>query len=219
MPKVHSRYAARVEKAFGFHKKHPTLSVPELMKLANFKQNEVEDRAIRMCIYRCIKNWTVIPKEANNPPVTVTIQAGYDAEHLRATIVKKEQVERVNEPNTVAHQVALVNTKGHIGRFHVTHGAHMTCNDLFIAVEMSARQKERANDERKKKLALQLQDVEEKALAILSQKKAIQLLTVKELDVLLAWHQAPKVPGAKKVNKLVQWQTIVASREAPPLFA
>jgi hypothetical protein len=32
MPKVDSRYAARVEKAFGFHKKHPTLSVPKLMK-------------------------------------------------------------------------------------------------------------------------------------------------------------------------------------------
>jgi hypothetical protein len=25
-----------------------------------------------MCIYHHIKNWTVIPKEANNPPVTVT---------------------------------------------------------------------------------------------------------------------------------------------------
>jgi hypothetical protein len=42
---------------------------------------------------------------------------------------------------------------------------------------------------------------------------------VKELDVLLAWHQAPKVPGAKKVDKLVQRQNIVASGEAPPLFA
>jgi hypothetical protein len=72
MPKVDSRYAVRVEKAFGFHKKHPTLSVPKLMKLANFKQNEVEDCAIRMCIYRRIKHWTIIPKEANNPPVTVT---------------------------------------------------------------------------------------------------------------------------------------------------
>ncbi len=42
---------------------------------------------------------------------------------------------------------------------------------------------------------------------------------MKELDVLLAWHQAPKVPGAKKVDKLVQRQNIVASGEAPPLFA
>ncbi len=72
MPKVNSRYAARVEKAFGFHKKQPTLSVPKLMKLASFKPNEVEDGAIRMCISHHIKNWTVIPKEANNPPITVT---------------------------------------------------------------------------------------------------------------------------------------------------
>ena len=87
----------------------------------------------------------------------------------------------------------------------------MTCGDLFIAAEMSAHQEERANNERKKKLALQLQDVEEKALAILSQEKAVQSLTVKELEVLLAWHQAPKVTGAKKAEKLVQWQNIVAS--------
>jgi hypothetical protein len=38
MPKVNSQYAARVEKAIGFHKKHPTLSVPELMKLAEIRR-------------------------------------------------------------------------------------------------------------------------------------------------------------------------------------
>jgi hypothetical protein len=42
---------------------------------------------------------------------------------------------------------------------------------------------------------------------------------VKELDVLLAWYQAPKVSGAKKADKLVQWQNIVASEKAPLLFA
>jgi hypothetical protein len=42
---------------------------------------------------------------------------------------------------------------------------------------------------------------------------------VKELDALLAWYQAPKVSGAKKADKLVQWQNIVASEKAPPLFA
>ncbi len=37
-------------------------------------------------------------------------------------------------------------SKIHGGRFHVTNGAHMTCDDLFIAVEMSARRDERAED-------------------------------------------------------------------------
>ena len=76
MPKVNSRYADRVEKAFILHKNHPTLSVPELMRLANFKQNELGDRAIRMCIYRRIKKWTVVPKEADTTPVTVVTCKG-----------------------------------------------------------------------------------------------------------------------------------------------
>ncbi len=95
----------------------------------------------------------------------------------------------------------------------------MTCDDLFIAAEMSARAGQMAEYEKKKKLAQQLQDVEEKVLVILGQEKAVQSLTVKELEVLLAWHQAPKVTGAKKADKLVQWQNIVAKGKAPPLFA
>ena len=101
----------------------------------------------------------------------------------------------------------------------MTNRAHMTCNDLFIAVEMSARCDERAEDKKKKKLALRCQEVEVKALAILQQERSVQSLNVKELDVLLAWHQAPKVSGAKKADKLVQCPNIMASEKAPPLFA
>jgi hypothetical protein len=156
---------------------------------------------------------------ANNTAVYHLIQAGYDAQYLTATLIKKVREERVTEPNTVARQLALAKAKGHGDRFHVTNGAHMTCDDLFIAVEMSVRRDERAEDEKKKKLALQCQDVEDKALTILQQERSVQSLNVKELDVLLAWHQAPKVSGAKKADKLVQWQNIVASEKAPPLFA
>jgi hypothetical protein len=101
----------------------------------------------------------------------------------------------------------------------VTNGSHMTCDFLFIAVEMSTCRDERANDEKKKKLALRCQDVEDKALTILQQERSVQSINVKELDVLLAWHQAPKVSGAKKADKLVQCQSIVASEKAPSLFA
>jgi hypothetical protein len=124
--------------------------------------------------------------------------------NILPTLMKKVREERVMEPNTVARQLALAMAKGHGGRFHVTSGAHMTCNDLFIAVEMSARRDESAEDEKKKKLALQCQDVEDKVLTILQQEKSVQSLNVKELNVLLAWHQAPKLSGAKKSDKLVQ---------------
>jgi len=67
---------------------------------------------------------------------------------------------------------------------------------------------------KRKKLALQCQDVEDKALAILQQERSVQLLNVKKLAMLLAWNQAPKVSGAKKADKLVQWQNIVASKKS-----
>ena len=82
-----------------------------------------------------------------------------------------------------------------------------------------SRNKRAEDKKKKKKLALQCQDDEDKALTILQQERSVQSLNVKELDVLLAWHQAPKVSGAKKADKLVQWQNIVASKKAPPLFA
>ena len=89
-----------------------------------------------------------------------------------ATLIKKKKVreERVTEPNTVARQLALAKAKGHGGRFNMTNGAHMTCDDLFIAVEMSECCDERADDEKKKKLALKSQDVGDKALAILQKR-------------------------------------------------
>jgi len=123
--------------------------------------------------------------------------------NLTAMLIKKVCEERVTEPNTVARQLALAKAKGHGGRFHVTNEAHMTCDVMFIAVEMSVRCDERAEDEKKKKLAIQCQEVEDKALAILQQERSVQSLNVKELDVFLAWHQAPKVSGAKKADKLV----------------
>ena len=60
----------------------------------------------------------------------------------------------------------------------------MTCDDLFIAVELSSCCEERA-EEGKKKVALQLIDVEEQALAIQQQGKSALSLNVTELDMLL----------------------------------
>ncbi len=105
MPKVNSRYAARVEKAFGFHKKHPMLSVPKLMKLTNFKKNEIEDHAIRMCIYRCTQNWTVIPKEADNPPVTVTCDGDQGVSSVSASLcASTPKVKRIQMTGVYAKQ-------------------------------------------------------------------------------------------------------------------
>ena len=92
-------------------------------------------------------------QEANSTSVLRLSQAGYDAQHLQVTLIKKDnQQERVTEPNTVARQLALAKANDHGGHFHVTHGAHMTCNDLFNAAEFSARKEERGEEEKKKKI-------------------------------------------------------------------
>jgi len=94
---------------------------------------------------------------------------------------------------------------------------HSTSDDLFIAMEMSARQKDKDETEKNKKLRLQLQAVEEKAIAIMAQGKSINSLTVAKLDVLLSWHQATKTKGgAKKADKLEQWKQIMESGKRPP---
>ncbi len=44
------------------------------------------------------------------------------------------------------------------------------------------------------------------------------MLSVADLDVLLAWHQAPKTKGAKKADKLQQWTVIRADGNPPPAY-
>ena len=67
MPKINPQTSSRVERAFLHHKKHPTLTVPQLMKLADFSKREREDHAIRMCIYRRIQKFALTRIETNLP--------------------------------------------------------------------------------------------------------------------------------------------------------
>ena len=114
---------------------------------------------------------------------------------------------------------ALAEVKGHGGRFHVTRGCHMTHADFFMSSELRGRQKERVVMTRKKKFALQLQRSEEKALEIVAQGKPVEMLSINELDSLLAWHQVPKKTGSKKAEKLELWEAILADERRPPPIA
>ena len=44
------------------------------------------------------------------------------------------------------------------------------------------------------------------------------MLSVADLDVLLAYHQAPKTKGAKKADKVLEWMTILADGGQPPAY-
>ena len=63
---------------------------------------------------------------------------------------------------------------------------HVTSDDLFISMEMNVRNEERAKVEKDRKKRLQLQATEEKTLLLLKQGKPVNLLSVADLDMLLA---------------------------------
>ncbi len=73
MPKINYRTLDRVEKAFFLHKKHPKLTVPQLMKLSNFSKREQEDRAIRMFIYCRIKKFALTTDKSFLPPPSTVV--------------------------------------------------------------------------------------------------------------------------------------------------
>jgi hypothetical protein len=126
----------------------------------------------------------------------------------------------ITQPHTQAWQEALAHARGHSGRFHATGGMHVTSDDMFISMEINAPNEKRAAIEKEKKLRLILQANEEKAMVIINQGKPLNLLSVADLDVLLAWHQAPKMKDVhkKKAEKVQQWMMILGDGGQPPAY-
>jgi hypothetical protein len=85
---------------------------------------------------------------------------------------------------------------------------------------MKERAAARAAAEKDKKRRQQQQTNKEKALKILNQeRKGLESYSVKDLDILLAWHQVKDLPPKpKKEEKLARWRQIVASMKPPPSY-
>jgi hypothetical protein len=163
--------------------------------------------------------WAV--QTANNIAIAALKQAGYDADWLKAKFKwsEKEDNHHVTQPNTLVRQQVLANAHIHGGRFHVSGGGtHLTCNDIFIAAEISSRQKDKDEAEQEKKHRLQIQAAEEKAIAIVEQGKSVDKLTVGNLNALLDWHQVKMPQKSKKEDKLGWWMQILVEGWPPPEY-
>jgi hypothetical protein len=143
-------------------------------------------------------HWTV--QNANDLATLALMQAGYDVQWLKAMLKKSKDADSrpITQPHTRARQEALAHVCGHGGWFHATGGMHVTSDDMFISMEINVRNEKRAAVKKEKKLCLSLQANEEKEMAIINQGKPLNLLSVADLDILLAWHQAPKTKGVHK---------------------
>jgi len=155
-------------------------------------------------------------QNANHISVLALHNAGYDAQWLTATLKKKKEEETVCVPYSPSKVELLAKACGHGGRFHATNGMHLTADEIFIAEEMKSRQEERAALEKEKKVRMAQEDIEKKAVALLEQEgRTIESYSVKDLDVLLGWHQV-KITGWKKEQKLAKWKDVVESLKQPP---
>ena len=159
--------------------------------------------------------WSI--QASNDRAIYALKQADYDADYLKATLQQGRDTETdwpITQPTTLAQQQALANARGHGGRFHVTGGMHITSDDLFISMEMNVRNEERTKGKKDRKKRLQLQATEEKALALLEQGKPVNLLSVADLDMLLAMASGAKDKECKKGRQTTtvdgnqgQWQS------------
>ncbi len=158
---------------------------------------------------------------ANDFAIHALIMAGYNAQWLKAMLKKKKVVEEtICGLNTAAQQEWPAIAHGHGKQFQATNSMNITNNDIFIVFEMKDRAAARAAAKKDKKRWQQQQTNEEKAPKILSQEgKGLKLYLVKDLDILLAWHQVKDLqPKPKKEDKLARWTQIVASIKPPPPY-
>ena len=78
-------------------------------------------------------HWSI--QAANDIAIHALTQGGYDAQWLKATLVKVEEEQLITQPNMLERQQALAEVHSHGGRIHVTGGMHVTANDFFISQE------------------------------------------------------------------------------------
>ena len=136
---------------------------------------------------------------ANDLAVQALSRAGYDSQWLQVQLDdnrQQEEVEYITQPHTIERQNTLAKARTHGGLFKASlGGTHLTHDDIFISVEMKHRSKERVALEKEKKARMALEVTEKKALALVEEERTIKSYSVKELDVLLGWHQVKGTNG------------------------
>ena len=99
-------------------------------------------------------------------------------------------------------------------RFTVMGGNHLTSDDIFIAAEMSMREKEKHRLEVSKKKFERAAAIEEKGKAVIETKGTdCNGWLVHELDAVLAWHGVQKISSMGKQQKIKKWRQIQSKNE------
>jgi hypothetical protein len=95
-------------------------------------------------------------------------------------------------------------------------GNHLTADDIFIATEMTLREKEKQRLEVLKKKCERLCSIEAQAKSVIETKGVDATRWLKpELDAILGWYGVPKLSSMGKGEKVQKWEKIQRDNVQP----
>ena len=155
-------------------------------------------------------------QEGNNLATDSLVAWGYDAMDLKDVIVPIEKQKLVTEEHTVERRMQLMNASTAGKKITVMGGNHLTSDDIFIAAELTAREKEKQRLEVMKKKCERAAAIEEKAKSVIDAKgEDCKDWLGHELDAVLAWHGVQKKSLMGKQQKMEEWKEIQKANVKP----
>ncbi len=122
----------------------------------------------------------------------------------------------VTEEHTMERQKLLMKAATAGKKFCVMGGNHLTADDIFIAAEMSLREKEKQRLVALKKKCERLAVIEDKGKLVIETKGTdCDNWLVHELEGVLAWYGVQKMSSMGKQQKMDKWREI-QSRNGQP---
>jgi hypothetical protein len=155
-------------------------------------------------------------QEGNNLATDTLAGWGYDATGLKDVIEPISKQKLVTEEHSVERRMQLMNASTAGKKFTVMGGNHLTSDDIFIATEMSFRQKERERLTVLKKKCTRATEIENKGKLVIETKGTdCDDWLVHELEAVLAWYGIKKLNSMGRQAKMDKWREIQSKNGQP----
>jgi len=157
---------------------------------------------------------------ANDVSTNALSTGGYNGNVMRREILAIPTTEQITEEHSAERLQLLMKSNTHGKLFTATGGGHLTADDIFIASEMSTREKEKKRLASEKTRRLRKMAAEEKGKLVLSTKGVEgNGWSVSDVDAVLAWYDFPhRNKLTNKDAKMSAWAKIRQEGKEPPIF-
>ncbi len=152
-------------------------------------------------------------QSTNDLSVHFLNENGFDGSAFKVQIKEKKEPQRITVPHGQERIDAIAKASTHGGLFHATGGAHLTCDDIFMASEKKVREGQIAALTKKKQKSMQLQVVETRAKELLQRGGEYKL---EEMKAILKYHQVKGCTSFNKPQAAAKLQEIISSGKPAP---